>query len=126
MSLGRPQDVSEGLHQGVGRTPLLELNIKPYRDVLITSAGDVFKTLVGDVPWHYIEDHMGTSIGRLLGTSSGRPQDVILTSGKSSLSFNFAIHRFPANDYIIFQEIWNEFRGIKKHSDFLVNHNLRK
>ena len=25
---------------------------------------------------------MGTSIGRLLGTSSGRPQDVILRSGK--------------------------------------------
>ena len=25
---------------------------------------------------------MGTSIGRLLGTSSGRPRDVILRSGK--------------------------------------------
>ena len=34
-----------------------------------------------DVPWRYIEDHMGTSIGRILGASSGRPRDVILPSG---------------------------------------------
>ena len=33
------------------------------------------------VPWRYIEDHMGTSIGRILGASSGRPRDVILPSG---------------------------------------------
>ena len=26
----------------------------------------------------------------------------------------------------MFQEIWNEFRGAKKHSDFLINHNLRE
>ena len=34
-----------------------------------------------DVPWRYIEDHMGTSIGRILGASSGRPRDVIFPSG---------------------------------------------
>ena len=67
-SLGRPQDVSED----VGRPRPLELNIKPYGDVLITSVGDVLNTSVGDVPWRYIEDNMGMSIGCLLGTSSGR------------------------------------------------------
>ena len=36
------------------------------------------------------------------------------------------IHRFTANDYVMFQEIWNEFRGVKNHSDFLIYHNLRK
>ena len=36
--------------------------------------------VAGDVSWHYIEDHMGTSIKHLLGTSSGRPRDVILLS----------------------------------------------
>ena len=36
------------------------------------------------------------------------------------------IHRFNANDYVMFQAIWNEYRGVKKHSDFLMNNNLRK
>ena len=36
------------------------------------------------------------------------------------------IHWFTANDYVMFQEIWNEFRGVKKHSHFLMNYNLRK
>ena len=39
------------------------------------------RTSIGDVPWHYTEDHIGTSIGRLLGVSSGRPQNLILPSG---------------------------------------------
>ena len=30
---------------------------------------DVLRALVRDVSWCYIEDNMGTSIGRLLGTS---------------------------------------------------------
>ena len=34
-----------------------------------------------DVPYRYIEDHIRTSIGRLLGTSLGRPRDVTLPSG---------------------------------------------
>ena len=53
-----------------------------YFNVLRTSVEVVFKTLVGDVPWRYIENHMGTSIGRLLGTSPGRPRDVVLPSGE--------------------------------------------
>ena len=59
----------------------LELQIRPYWDVLVTSAGNVLKTSKGDVPWRYIEDNMGTSIGRLLVTPSGRRRDVILPSG---------------------------------------------
>ena len=48
----------------------------------------------GDVPWRYIDDHMGTSIGRLLGTSSGHPRDVILPSGRTFLvSLCFLIDR---------------------------------
>ena len=37
----------------------------------------------------------------------------------------YLTHQFTASDYVIFQDIWNEFRGVKKH-DFLMNHNLRK
>ena len=63
-------------------------------DVLRTSYFNVLRTSVGDVPWHYIEDHMGTSIGCFLETSSGRPWDVILPSGiasinRSKIDFNF-------------------------------------
>ena len=65
------KDVSQRRAQEVGRTRPLELNIRPYGDILITSAGDVLRTSVGDVPWRYKEDHMGMSIGRLLGTLSG-------------------------------------------------------
>ena len=85
------KDVSEGRPEDVGRTRPLMLNIRPHRDVLITSAGGVLKTSVGDVlrtlhwdifttpsfnvlrtsvgdaPWRYMEDHMGKSIERLLG-----------------------------------------------------------
>ena len=46
----RPEDVGRGRPQGVGR----------------------------ELPWRYIEDYQGTSIGRLLGTYSGPPRDVIL------------------------------------------------
>ena len=53
-----------------------------HGDVLWTLVEDILRILVGDVPWHYIEVHMETSIGRLLGTSSGHPQDVILLSGE--------------------------------------------
>ena len=38
--------------------------------------------MIGDVLWHYIEENMGTSIERILGTSSGRSRNVILLSGK--------------------------------------------
>ena len=55
-----------------------------YFKVLRTLVVDVLRTSVGDVPWCYIEDHMGTSIGRFLETSSIRPQDVSLPSGHST------------------------------------------
>ena len=77
----RPQDVGKGC--------TLPFHIGQYEDVLRTSyfnalrtsVEDVLRTSVGDVPWRYVEDHIGTSIERLLGTSSGRPRDVILLSG---------------------------------------------
>ena len=47
----RPEDVGRGRPQDVGRA--------------------------GDVHWRYMENHTGC----LLGTSSGRPRDVILPSG---------------------------------------------
>ena len=38
-------------------------------DVQRTSVEDVLRTSARNVPWRYIESYMGTSIGRLLGTS---------------------------------------------------------
>ena len=70
--LGRSQDVFEGHPQDIGRTHPLEVNIRTYGDVLIMSAEDVLKTLVGYAPWHYIQDSMRTSPGRYTGTSLGR------------------------------------------------------
>ena len=37
----------------------------------------------------------------------------------------YSIHWFDANNCVMFQEIWNEFIGVKKH-DFLMKHNLGK
>ena len=37
----------------------------------------------------------------------------------------YSIHWFDANTCVMFQEIWNEFIGVKKH-DFLMKHNLGK
>ena len=67
----------------------MALHIGQYGDVLMTLHWDVLRTSyfkvlrtsVGDVPWRYIEDLLGTSIGHLLRSSSGRPRDVILPSG---------------------------------------------
>ena len=44
-SLQRPRDFCQGRPQKVGRTRSLELKIRPYGDVLITSAGDVLKRI---------------------------------------------------------------------------------
>ena len=44
-------------------------------------------------PRRYIEDHLGTSIGSLLGASSGRFRDVILQSGSLAASFELLAHR---------------------------------
>ena len=70
-SLRRPRDVSEERQQDVGRAHLLELHIRPYDDVLVTSAEDVLKTSVGDA-------HR---------TSSGGLQDVTLSSGLKLLLY---------------------------------------
>ena len=51
----------QGVHGDVLRTL--------YFNVQRTSVEEVVRTLAGSVPWRYIEDHMGTSIGRLF---SGR------------------------------------------------------
>ena len=65
----------------------MAFHIGHYGDVLRTSYFSVERALAGDAPWHYIEDHMGTFIGRLLGTFSGRPRDVILRSGDTLFYF---------------------------------------
>ena len=114
-SMGRRQGTSLGVTyrgiwvrlQDVGRGRPLVLHIGPYgdvpqtlhfhvlgksvRDVLRTSAGDVLRTSAGDAPWRYIEDNMGTSTGRLSGTSSGRPWDVILPIGKIYTTTNYKV-----------------------------------
>ena len=85
MSLESPQDVV--------RKRLLELNIRPYGD-LKRSVWDVtWRTLWGnpqDIIFQRPKDvgrrppmalHRGPYGGHLLGTSSGRPQNVILPSG---------------------------------------------
>ena len=60
----------------------MALHIGHYGDVPRTLHWDILRTLAGDIPWRYIEDHMGKSVGRLLGMSSGGPQDVIMPSGE--------------------------------------------
>ena len=66
---GRPQEVTVGRPQ----------------DVKFQRAKDVGRGRLQDVdrelPWGYIEDHIGTSIRCLLGTSSERPGEVILPNG---------------------------------------------
>ena len=54
-----------------------------YFDNLRMFVEDVLTMSEGDIPWRYIQGHMGTFIGRLLGTSSGHLRDVILPGGKS-------------------------------------------
>ena len=58
VTLRRPQDVTFQRLKDVGRRCPTEVS--------------------GDVPWCYIEDHIRTSIGRVLVTSSERPRDIIL------------------------------------------------
>ena len=58
---GRPQDVKFQRAKDVGRGRLQDVD--------------------RELPWGYIEDHIGTSIRCLLGTSSERPGEVILPNG---------------------------------------------
>ena len=96
---GRPYKVCRRRLQDVGMGRPMALHIGQYRDVSRTLHQDVFMTShfdnrrmfvedvlttsEGDIPWRYIQGHMGTFIGRLLGTSSGHLRDVILPGGKS-------------------------------------------
>ena len=48
------KDVFEGRPQDVGKTRSLELNIRPYGDILITSAEGILKTSIGNVSWRYL------------------------------------------------------------------------
>ena len=49
----------------------------------------------------------------------------ITNKGKLKNGYEW-IHWFHPNDYVMFQEILNKFRGVRKHSHFLMNRNLRK
>ena len=61
-----------------------DVTLRRPQDVIFQRSKDVGRESSQEcaegVPWCHIEDHMGMSIGRLLGTSSGRPRDVILPS----------------------------------------------
>ena len=51
----------------MGTSPGRYIGTSSWRHVslaLRTSVDDVLMTSVGDAPWRYIEDHMGTSSGR--------------------------------------------------------------
>ena len=61
-TLGRPEDVEFQYPKNVGRG-------RP-------------KDAGRDIPWRYIEDHVGTSIVHLLGTFLRGPRNVFLPSGK--------------------------------------------
>ena len=62
----------------------MALQIGEYGDVLSTlswellraSYFNVLRTSVGGITWRYIEDYIGMSIGRLLGTCPGLSWDV--------------------------------------------------
>ena len=86
-SLGHPQDVSEEHPQDVGKTHSLELNIRPYGDIHIMSAGnvgrgrsmvlyirqyvDVLRTLHWDVPRMSYFNVLRTLVEEVLRTSVG-------------------------------------------------------
>ena len=106
---GRSRDVGRTRPLELQIRPPGDVLVKSAVDILKTSAEDVLKTSTGDIPgdvlrtsyfnvqrmsvedllktfeedvsWRYIEDHMWTSKGRLLGTSSGHPRDINLPSG---------------------------------------------
>ena len=74
LHIGHYEDVLRTLHWDALRMS--------YFNVQRTSVEDVIRTSAEDVPWHYIEDHMKMLTGRLLGTSSGHPDDMILPEWK--------------------------------------------
>ena len=58
-----------------------------YFKILRAFVEDILRTSVRNVPWLYIQKHMGTLIGCLLRTCSGCPWDIILPSGKRGMTF---------------------------------------
>ena len=84
-SLGRLQGTSLGRRQGTSLGVTYRAIWGRPQDV---GQRDVHGTSVGDVPWRYIQDHMGTSLdvtfsrprdvskGRPWGVGRGRPQGV--------------------------------------------------
>ena len=73
----------------------MELIIGLYGGILITSAGDVFKTSVGDIPWCY----MRTVWGHPGDGTLERRQDVIFQRPKDvGRGLSLALHRGPNGD----------------------------
>ena len=48
----------------------------------------------------------------------------LISKGMSNTYLKANIHQFTRNDYVVFKEIWKEFRGVR-NSNFL-NLNVRK
>ena len=73
----------------------MEVNIRWYEDVLITSAGDVFKTLTGAS--HGVRNR--TVWGCLRDITLGRPHDVIFQRPKDvGRALYLVLHREPNGD----------------------------
>ena len=73
----------------------MEVNIRWYEDVLITSAGDVFKTLTGAS--HGVRNR--TVWGCLRDITLGRPHDVIFQRPKDvGRAYYLVLHREPNGD----------------------------
>ena len=66
LDMGKYGNVLRTLHSDAHKTS--------HFNVLRSSVEGILRTLVGDVTWRYIEDHIGTFMGRLLG--------VFLSTGK--------------------------------------------
>ena len=84
MSTRRRQEMSLGVTYGALWEHPQDVTLRRPQDVIFQRSKDVSREssqeCAEDVPCRYKEDHMGMSIGCLLGMSSGRPRDVILPS----------------------------------------------
>ena len=48
----------------------------------------------------------------------------LISKGMSNTYLKVNIHQFTRNDYVVFKEIWKEFRGVRNSN--LLNLNVRK
>ena len=92
-SLGRPQDVSEGRPQGVGRTHPLELNIRLYWKILITSVQGMSS-----------RRRQGTFLVVTQRTIWGRPQDVFWGGPQDVLGTRFCLNSNKPIKVVQFQK----------------------